>query len=663
MAGSSPPNVFKIEQSGKVTAVLKESGVQSHAYKLPSKIVVDSANNKYFSSYFAIFKLAATGDVSVHLDFGVDRPIKATTFYYLPEFEADDFENLYFVEWPRVDTLYRYSASNGLQRILGAEGDGTGEFECVKQGDAEHGFQVCTGYGNFVDRIVGIHIDDAQNVYAAGLRSHNVFKVTPTDVVSEVADFGELENFEFERLRDIALDSIGNLYLLHGKENGSGVSLFNYSPFAVEGQDDFSLKMPHSQIVHNASGVSSVLPSSYTFTSLSQDDDLPDLLAHLDTRTEAFSQLPWQDGTTTSIDSTDSLSQIIRTSLTFEGRLYVADMSTSIDSMDRTKWINSIAFSVDGKQSYFLNGLKIPLDVYYGHMSQSLMSWLYLGNDVINGGPRADILFGYEGHDILYGNGGNDLMDGSAGANIFYGGDGIDTVVYEKTYSDYMLSRNPVTGFVSVQAKTGLGSPYIDQVAPDTERLRFSDVEIDTASLSYWGELRSVQAMQEETEPVTVYRFFNTIDNAFFYTINPDERAVVLRNSGPNNRDQVDWPYVYQGSKFQSAHSYPGAVPLYRFYNTQTGHHFFTVNENERAYILRQVQEAGWPFVDEGVAFEVYASDPTPSAQGRERPVYRFYSNTLNRHVFTTSDTELQFFDASQDWINEGVGFYAEGLE
>lgn len=662
VVGANPPRVFKVEPNGNTTVVLDASGVDKHPFTRPSKSVIDSDGNLYVASHFSVFKISATGESSVYLDFGLDRPVLPYESSALAHLEVDDFGNLYFVDGRESSTLYRYSTVKGLERVLGREGDGTGEYECMTTGPYEFSPYVCTAYGNPLVRIVGIHIDAAQNVYAAGLVSRNIFKVTPANIVSKVVDFGELEYFKFERLDSFSMDSLGNLYVVHTKEYGSGTSILSYSPFAVEAADDFSLEIPHSGLTFDANGVCSALPSSYTSTRFSQDDALPDELAHLDTRTAAFSGLPWQEGTVATQSGEGSGSKTIRTSLPHKGHLYEAQMQIARDNTNGREIVNSISYTVDGVQRYSLSGLDVPLEIYSRYMNQPLMSWLYSGNDVISGGPRADTLLGYEGHDILYGNGGDDLFDGSSGANIYYGGEGFDTVVYEKRRADYMLSKNPVTGFVSVQAKTGQGSPFIDLVAPDTEQLRFNDVEINTSQLSYWGEVKSVESITIEGPPVNVYRFFNTRDNAFFYSTNPNERTMVLRNSGPNNKSEVDWPYVYQGAKFQTAHSYSGAVPLYRFYNTQTGHHFFTISEEERAHILAQIRDAGWTFVDEGVAFDVYAEDPTPHEIGKERAVYRYYSWSLNRHVFTASEEEAAMLDISSEWTYEGIGFYAEGL-
>ena len=62
----------------------------------------------------------------------------------------------------------------------------------------------------------------------------------------------------------------------------------------------------------------------------------------------------------------------------------------------------------------------------------------------------------------------------------------------------------------------------------------------------------------------SVFRFFNINDNAFFYTNSVAERNIVLANSDVGRNNVNEWPYIYQGSSFEAAHTYAGAVPLGR---------------------------------------------------------------------------------------------------
>ena len=65
-----------------------------------------------------------------------------------------------------------------------------------------------------------------------------------------------------------------------------------------------------------------------------------------------------------------------------------------------------------------------------------------------------------------------------------------------------------------------------------------------------------------------------------------------VMNSSVEKNNIGEWDYIFQGSTFETAHSYTtgllGALlgsdqvaPVYRFYNTVTGHHFFTISDAE----------------------------------------------------------------------------------
>ena len=56
----------------------------------------------------------------------------------------------------------------------------------------------------------------------------------------------------------------------------------------------------------------------------------------------------------------------------------------------------------------------------------------------------------------------------------------------------------------------------------------------------------------------------------------------------------------------------------------------------------------------------MYPDDPTPGVQENEIPVHRYYSPTLNRHVYTGSEREALLFLTSDNWTYEGIAFYGE---
>lgn len=251
---------------------------------------------------------------------------------------------------------------------------------------------------------------------------------------------------------------------------------------------------------------------------------------------------------------------------------------------------------------------------------------------------------------------GDDIIRVHNGYNVVYGGGGHDTVQYDYDRYDYALSQDPLTGDTQVITKSG---DSLGVVAGDVETLRFRDYETPNDNHGYWGSTSSVT----QATAAPVFRFFNVVNNSFFYTTSEAEAEVILGNSSELLGSPDEWPYVYQGATFAAASRYGGAVPLHRYFNTQTGHHFFTANEFERAYLNTQIRDGAWPFSYEGVAFDVYLDDPNAGELGEELAVHRFFSPSLNRHVFTASPSEALLFQQSGLWQYEGIGFYGERVE
>ncbi|MEO8486900.1 MAG: DUF1800 family protein [Betaproteobacteria bacterium] len=135
--------------------------------------------------------------------------------------------------------------------------------------------------------------------------------------------------------------------------------------------------------------------------------------------------------------------------------------------------------------------------------------------------------------------------------------------------------------------------------------------------------LAAFAGVAEAQLPSPVFRFYNTQTGTHFYTINQAERDLVL----------VRYPqFAYEGPAY-FAYPQPRAdnLPVYRFYNTSTGTHFYTQSEAEKEFVL-----ASFPvFAFEGPAY--YA----PAAAGAGRtPLFRFYNTHTGAHFFTTNGAE-----------------------
>ncbi|MEO8486537.1 MAG: hypothetical protein ABI585_09390 [Betaproteobacteria bacterium] len=122
---------------------------------------------------------------------------------------------------------------------------------------------------------------------------------------------------------------------------------------------------------------------------------------------------------------------------------------------------------------------------------------------------------------------------------------------------------------------------------------------------------------------VPVYRFFNTQTGAHFYTASLAERDLVI----------ATYPqFAYEGERFQVlATAAAGTLPVHRFFNSQTSVHFYTADDAEKNHVL-----ATWPqFVYEGIAYHAFRADPGTA------PTHRFFNVATGTHFYTSSEDEL----------------------
>ena len=91
------------------------------------------------------------------------------------------------------------------------------------------------------------------------------------------------------------------------------------------------------------------------------------------------------------------------------------------------------------------------------------------------------------------------------------------------------------------------------------------------------------------------------------------------------------------------------SVPLYRFWNSKTGDHFYTTDENEKNTVLTTEE---WMYTYEGIAAYVYQTQQTNTL-----PLYRLWNTKNNDHFYTTNETEKN--KALEEYIYEGIAGYA----
>lgn len=144
---------------------------------------------------------------------------------------------------------------------------------------------------------------------------------------------------------------------------------------------------------------------------------------------------------------------------------------------------------------------------------------------------------------------------------------------------------------------------------------------------------------------VPVYRFFNSRTGAHFYTTSATERDQIAANLPQ---------YHYEGAAFSAiATAGTGLSAVHRFYNHLTGVHFYTISEEEKT----QIQATLAQFRYEGVAY--YASKVPATGF---IPLYRFYLSAKGFHFYSASQSEAARVRTTMpQYADEGVGYYVPG--
>lgn len=136
-------------------------------------------------------------------------------------------------------------------------------------------------------------------------------------------------------------------------------------------------------------------------------------------------------------------------------------------------------------------------------------------------------------------------------------------------------------------------------------------------------------------EKLHVYRFYNPNSGEHFYTISPNESY---------NLELAGW--TLEGFNWTSPKT---GNNVYRLYNPNTGDHFYTLNENE----YNHLKTVGWK--QEGASFY----------SGGNLPVLRLYNPNergAGSHHYTTSEKEKNHL-VTVGWRYEGIAWYGEKFE
>ena len=121
-----------------------------------------------------------------------------------------------------------------------------------------------------------------------------------------------------------------------------------------------------------------------------------------------------------------------------------------------------------------------------------------------------------------------------------------------------------------------------------------------------------------------VYRFYNLKVGVHFYTASESEKNNVINTLGN--------VYRFEGPSYSINLSNPNnTLPVYRFFNTRAGVHFYTASAAERDNVINTL---GGVYRFEGPSYNV------SSTSANAFPVYRFYNLKQGVHFYTSSEAE-----------------------
>lgn len=152
-----------------------------------------------------------------------------------------------------------------------------------------------------------------------------------------------------------------------------------------------------------------------------------------------------------------------------------------------------------------------------------------------------------------------------------------------------------------------------------------------------------------EVVNAVVYRFWSPITSVHFYTISNGERTNLVNNYA--------YAWNYEGPAYKACVTayHPGLSPVYRFWSPYSSCHFYTISEAERDNLI-QSYAYWWTY--EGIAYYAYPEGDQPSGTN---PVYRFWSPVTSCHFYTMNPEEKAYI--IREWCHvftyEGVAFYA----
>ncbi len=233
-----------------------------------------------------------------------------------------------------------------------------------------------------------------------------------------------------------------------------------------------------------------------------------------------------------------------------------------------------------------------------------------------------------------------------AGPEVFPGLTSLDVLNSIGSLNTDYVNRGPVTFLPGSDGSYTVTDNLLDAIsAGKSEHVVSTYLSRAEALANSTGDDQAGIGITPTTTGVQVFRFFDSHTGTHFYTANASERDQTIAG-------RADLTYEGVGLNAQTQASDPSAAPVFRFFDTHSGSHFYTTSTTERDGL--QSGTAGLTY--EGVAF--YESTAATSA---DTAVYRFFDKVDGTHFYTPNQNEYASVLATRgDLVNEGIAFYTQ---
>lgn len=179
-----------------------------------------------------------------------------------------------------------------------------------------------------------------------------------------------------------------------------------------------------------------------------------------------------------------------------------------------------------------------------------------------------------------------------------------------------------------------------------------SSVSTTTSSATSSATSSNTSTAENDVE-APLYRFYNSVTGAHFYTISDDQAQRVRDLYSPPFDDEGIGYYVYSEAASDR-------TAVYKFYNATTGAHLYVAGEEARDSVLDRFSDL--------FAIEPRTGEPAfyVNSEATGTPVYRFYNTSTGTHFYTASinqrntvltDPRFSAFEY------EGIKYYAPKAE